>query len=251
MRVREFLTPESPPSMSGLEPAPKRPPALRLPGGWITAAVPLIWLLGLGAWVVVRWSQLPPLIPIHWDLRGFPDFWVRRTPSAVLSVMGTMGAICLAFIALAWLMLQQPPQTSREALAAERTFRRHTALLIVVSAWFIAFSPAFSLLPLPFGAFRVWMVLFAATLFTGVIALVRSGVRMRRGRNAARPGPQSSPPEAGFWRGPFYFNRRSRSLFVRKRLGAGYTLNFANPWAWVVLAVLFGGAFLLARFFNR
>ncbi len=177
--------------MPGLESAPKRPPALRLPGGWIIAVVPLIWLLGLGAWVMARWSRLPRLVPIHWDLlTGLPDYWVRRTPTAVLSVMGTMGGICLAFIVLAWLMLQQPPpQALPEMLAAERAFRRQAALLIVVSAWFISFLPAFSLLPLPFDALRVWMALFGAVLLVGIIVLVRSGLRMRRKRGGIGPRP--------------------------------------------------------------
>ncbi len=178
-------------AMSGLESAPKRLPALRLPGGWLIALVPPIWLLGLGAWVLARWSRLPPLIPIHWDLlTGLPDYWVRRTPTTVLSVMGTMGGICLAFIVLAWLMLQQPPpHVMPEMRAAERAFRRQAALLIVLSAWFIAFLPAFSLLPLPFDALRVWMALFGAALLVGIIVLVRSGLRMRRGRGGIGPGP--------------------------------------------------------------
>lgn len=239
--------------MSALEPAPNRPPPLRLPGGWLTALVPVFWLAGLGIWVVVRWGRLPPMIPIHWNLIGLPDFWVRRTPSAVLSVMGTMGGICLAFVALAWLMLQQPPRAVRGSIDAERRFRRQTAMLIVASAWFVAFAPAFSLLPLPMDAFRVWMVLFAATLLTGLVALVRSGIRMYR--TAPTPADptdtDASTPDEGRWHGPFYFNKRSRALLVPKRFGAGYTVNFANPWAWALLAVLVGGAFLLARFLNH
>ena len=238
--------------MSGLEPTPNRPRALRLPGGWLTALIPLIWLAGLGAWVALRWAQLPALIPIHWNLTGLPDFWVRRTPSVVLSVIGTMGGLCLVFIALAWLMLQQPPQAARGSVAAERRFRWQTALLIVASAWFLAFTPAFSLLPLPLGAFRVWMALFAATLLTGAIALVRSGVLMYRSQHTAEAGagrPQED--DGGRWYGPLYFNRRRRGLLVPKRFGVGHTFNFANPWAWVLLAVLIGAAIALARLAHR
>ncbi len=237
--------------MSGLESPPNRPPALRLPGGWLTALIPLLWLAGLGAWVLVRWSHLPPMIPIHWDLLGLPDFWVRRTPAAVLSVIGTMGGICLAFIALAWLMLQQPPQSSRGAVAAERTFRRQTALLIVASAWLVAFAPAFSLLPLPMESFRVWMALFAATLLAGIVALVRSGIRMYREQHAEAGEERTLEPDEGRWHGPFYVNRRKRALLVPKQTGAGYTFNFANPWAWVILAALLAGVVLLYRLVNR
>ncbi len=234
--------------MSGLELPPARSPALRLPGGWLTALIPLIWLAGLGIWVTLRWAHLPPLIPIHWNLTGMPDFWVRRTPSVVISVIGTMGALSLVFIALAWLMLQQPPHTSRASVAAERRFRWHTALLIVASAWFLAFTPAFSLLPLPLVSFRVWMALFAATLLTGIVALVRSGMLMYRSQHGGAGASSPAPPsEGGRWYGPFYFNRRQRSLLVPKRFGLGYTFNLASPWAWIVLAVLIGAAITLAR----
>jgi uncharacterized membrane protein len=49
---------------------------------------------------------------------------------------------------------------------------------------------------------------------------------------------QKTPPDEG-WRGVFYANPKDPSLFVRKRFGIGYTLNFSNPWSWVVLAIIF------------
>lgn len=168
--------------MPGSDPSLNPASPLRPSGRWL-GAIPLLWLLGLALWVAVRWSRLPPMIPVHWGLTGYPDYWVRRTPSAVLTVIGIMGAICLAFLALAWLLVRQPPQMdSPEATAAEKTLRRQTALLIVASAWFVAFEPAFALLPLPYGSFRIWMILFAATLLSGACLLIRSGVRLRRHR---------------------------------------------------------------------
>lgn len=164
------------------DPAPSDPEAPPPLGGrWLFGVIPLLWLGALTVWACVRWPHLPPMIPVHWGLNGFPDYWVRRTPSAAATVLGTMGAICLAFLALASLLLRQPPRAnSPAAAAAEKTFRRQTALLIVACAWFLSFEPAFTLLPLPYGSFRIWMILFAATLLTGIVMLVRSGLRMRR-----------------------------------------------------------------------
>lgn len=157
-------------------------PSQRIWGRWL-GAVPVLWLVGLTLWVMIRWSQLPPMIPVHWGFTGFPDYWVRRSPSTVATVLGTMGAICVAFVALAWLLVRQPPQMgSPQATAAEKTLRKQTALVIVACAWFVAFEPAFALLPLPYGSFRIWMILFAATLVTGISMLIRSGVRLRRSR---------------------------------------------------------------------
>jgi uncharacterized membrane protein len=45
------------------------------------------------------------------------------------------------------------------------------------------------------------------------------------------------PPDHG-WRGIFYSNPDDPALFVPKRFGIGYTLNFSNPWSWAVLALI-------------
>ncbi len=47
--------------------------------------------------------------------------------------------------------------------------------------------------------------------------------------------------------GSFYVNREDPELFVPKRYGIGYTLNFGNRWSWAVLAlILFAIALPLA-----
>jgi uncharacterized membrane protein len=43
------------------------------------------------------------------------------------------------------------------------------------------------------------------------------------------------------WKGPFYFNRRDYRLLVPKNNPSmGWTLNFASPYAWVTMALIFG-----------
>lgn len=45
------------------------------------------------------------------------------------------------------------------------------------------------------------------------------------------------PPDEE-WRGIFYSNPDNPALLVPKRYGIGYTLNFGNPWSWVLLAFI-------------
>ena len=45
------------------------------------------------------------------------------------------------------------------------------------------------------------------------------------------------PPDEG-WNGIFYFNPDDPALFVPKRYGIGYTLNFGNRWSWILLALI-------------
>ena len=72
----------------------------------------------------------------------------------------------------------------------------------------------------------VWIIL-APVLLLGVLAVLVS----------IFAGTQKPPPENG-WKGIFYYNPNDPALFVPKRYGIGYTLNFGNPWSWVVLALI-------------
>lgn len=51
------------------------------------------------------------------------------------------------------------------------------------------------------------------------------------------------------WKGPIYFNRKDDRLTVPKRNPAlGWTLNFANPYAYAILIVLIGIVVVLKYF---
>ena len=70
-----------------------------------------------------------------------------------------------------------------------------------------------------------WFVLAPIVLFA-VLSLLMPMLRHRDNRTSDR-----------CWKaGIFYVNPADPELFVKKRLGIGYTLNFGNPWSWVVLA---------------
>jgi len=50
--------------------------------------------------------------------------------------------------------------------------------------------------------------------------------------------PVDATPNECWKGGIFYYNPNDAVLFVEKRDGLGYTFNFANRWAWVLLAGL-------------
>ena len=72
----------------------------------------------------------------------------------------------------------------------------------------------------------VWIivgpVLLIAAASMVLPLLVKTGVR---------------PPDDK-WKGVFYSNPDDPAVLVPKRYGIGYTLNFGNPWSWVVLALI-------------
>jgi uncharacterized protein DUF5808 len=72
--------------------------------------------------------------------------------------------------------------------------------------------------------FSYWII-FGPIAAVGTFSLLLLGL----GRTGQRP------PDAA-WKGSFYSNANDPALLVPKRFGIGYTLNFGNPWSWVVLA---------------
>lgn len=40
--------------------------------------------------------------------------------------------------------------------------------------------------------------------------------------------------------GIFYFNPNNKSIFVPKRLGLGWTINFAHPFSWIIIFIILG-----------
>ena len=55
---------------------------------------------------------------------------------------------------------------------------------------------------------------------------------------ALRARGRHDTPDRCWKAGLFYVNPDDSSLFVPKRFGTGYTVNFAHPWSGVVLAVV-------------
>lgn len=72
----------------------------------------------------------------------------------------------------------------------------------------------------------VWLILSFVALFTTVAIVVALTLRNRQ-----------RPPDNA-WKGVFYSNPDDRSLFVPKRCGIGYTVNFGHPLGWVVFVFI-------------
>jgi uncharacterized membrane protein len=102
------------------------------------------------------------------------------------------------------------------------------ALAIGFSVWHPGELPNFRIL--------VFGILFPSIL----VALL--AVRLTR-RAAAPEAGLSEPQSPSPWRaGVFYVNADDPALWVPKRTGLGWTLNFAHPLAWVVMAAILGVA---------
>ncbi|MGH9642655.1 MAG: DUF5808 domain-containing protein [Terriglobales bacterium] len=214
-------------------------PRERIPGGLITGLLPFIVLLGVGLWAVPRLDQLPSRLPVHWGFSG-PNRWVVTSSRAIIVLLAQHAVICLVLIAAALgvLHLSRRISASGPAAASERQFRRRTVLLLLAVEYFAILPPIFSLMQAPALAMQVWSVALIVTIVAFVISLMRAGQGGARLAATGRSPIADRTSDARWIGGLLYFNRTDPALFVEKRMGIGWTVNFGNPWSWVsVIAV--------------
>jgi uncharacterized membrane protein len=179
--------------------------------------------------LAARWDAIPERFPIHWGLDGQPNGWATRSPAWVYGPLALAAALCLLLLAL---RAARP----RAASEAQIRFRRRTLLgaECVVAVTF----GAVGLLPL---VPRPGLVIAVALVSVGLLVgfAVRGAVQLAR----------AHPPDTGLehWKwGLVYVNPDDPTLFVRKRLGYGYTLNFGRRAAWLALALILAAPIALA-----
>ena len=138
--------------------------------------------------------------------------------------------------------------SERMRLAAEGI-----ALLACVWIAVQAFGAA-RLIVLYRGAWGDFGALYSLSMVTAVVASVVIGARtMKLVSNQGGTAPVADPR---FWRlRSLYFNPADPALFVAKRKGVGWTLNFGRPLAIAILVgtliIGIGGPFIITRFILR
>ncbi len=210
----------------------------------IVLAAPLFSLAVLAAWLAFDWHHLvPSQLAIHWAL-GRPDRWVPTTPPTVITLLLLHALLCLLPAAVAWGVLygSRRVATSGKAAERERRFRRRVVTYFVAAEYFAVFPPWAELLALPARPAALWGLasgVFPLVLLAIVLWLIFVGQGGSRGLGPSNAGPAGDRTDDRYWLGGLlYFNRTDPSFLVERRFGVGYSLNFAHPLAWGLIALI-------------
>jgi uncharacterized membrane protein len=222
-------------------------------GGWLAQAGPFLILSAITLWLWLRWGAIPARIPIHWGVRGEPDGWAAKSVSSVFGVVAVGFLIC-SFVGCLWYATLRAVRRIHSSGSRGRHeahfIRAMSFFLLGTEYWLALLMGLFGLAalrphpeaPLPAMA----PILLGQTLLIGAIFFIayrtgQGGWRLR----AAGEGkaPDSAPvgdrtPDECWKLGVFYFNPDDPVLFVEKRFGIGWTLNFANPKAIFVFGAI-------------
>ena len=212
---------------------------------WNLLYLPLIG--GLAAFTLSHYDQFPSQIPMNIDLAGNVTSSVPKSPLTVLFptfFVAFMGAI---FTLVHWgtIHSKKPvdPAAPVSSALAYATFARVQSILMVVGGLLISGLTAGLILASSLGA--ISMVYAAVITMVGTLVFVAlvTIISLVMGQSGARLFPDTtatgmSRDDDEHWLlGTIYCNRNDPSIFVPKRFGVGWTINIANPWTWLIVAL--------------
>ena len=202
---------------------------------WLHLA-PYLLLAAAAGWLALNWSSIPDSAYLPSDL---PD--ARRDSRSILTVFGLplgMAAtlmLCHATMLLGLLIRRLPGH--RRRVRAINTF-----LLAVI--WAMAVMGAYDSLAVLYGERWVTGAVGLIVNIGAPLAVLLIPVWMLlTGRFAPAGEPQQGDrsPDSAWKLGLVYFNPDDPALFVEKRFGVGYTVNFARPGAWIFIGGILVG----------
>ncbi|HEY0323518.1 MAG TPA: DUF1648 domain-containing protein [Pyrinomonadaceae bacterium] len=206
--------------------------------------------------LIYYYPQLPEKIPVHWNWRGRPDEWARKSFGSVFYLSLTLcylqGLFLLVKHGLLTVKMTLPASDkAEEYLRGKEEFLSTVMKMMDWVRVLVASMMSALLLNIVFSSVEhlrylsvvviiadsLSTLLIVATCVYFIIRLVRIDGRLKR--TVGRVYVQRERDAAHWYAGGlFYYNPDDPALFVEKMVGFGYTFNMANRWVYVYLAYI-------------
>lgn len=203
------------------------------PSVWRWTAAALVPICGTAIVLLAHYQTLPAAYAIHFSQAGVPNHFVQKSWIAVFGPLMMCGTVV---VALAGLL--RAVQRQGAGIADNGRYSKLTGRFVLGVAWMVGLAcAATGLLPmLPSASEHASRLGFAVGAID-VTFLFFTTAFLIMNRKALISG--QSTTDVAHWRaGLLYFNREDGALFVPKRLGFGWTVNWAQPGAWLVMGVI-------------
>ncbi len=203
-----------------------------IPGPLWLQAIPYLLLVLPMSWVALHFADVPDQVVVHVGMDS-----VAHGEKSIRTVFGGT-AVLLVSLVLVHLVMLVPFFMRRLPNQARRSRGINLILLQVmfimgVLGGFLAFLPlhgeAWVNPPLGIG------LILGGTLLMLFVPVVTGWFVLRSGEPLV-VGDRS--PDECWYLGMLYFNPEDPALWVEKRFGVGYTVNFARPTAWLGIGAL-------------
>lgn len=223
------------------------------PNGWFAIGL-LIWAATV-IFTFLYYDQIPDRIPMQYDLEGNVTNWMEKSYGSVLALplvtLILTGVFMLVNSIIARSKQQLDPSDPATSAKNNLIFRRRWSAYTIISGH--ALIGLFSLMHLSFifSEEPVWLMVALQIVAGGMIigAVVLSVTTGQGGSRIRKTAPDHAETinrdHDRYWiLGVFYFNPEDPALWVEKRFGIGWSMNFARPLAWMILIGILASVFL-------
>ncbi len=201
--------------------------------------------------LLLLYDKIPNTIAMHYDINGTVTQLAQKSYLHVMIIPISSIITLLIFLGIHFLIRRSrqeidsgSPEISK---LKDRRFRYiwsgYLALvLFMLVTWsFFMSLTSNKLIPISGSTFEVINMVITFLILLGSIILAiktgQSGSRLKFEAGTSESNLENVDDDK-FWKfGMFYYNRADPSIFVEKRFGVGWTINFGHTWA-MALAIL-------------
>ena len=229
----------------------------------VPRAIPLAWsllylpvILGTIALGLALFPRMPDMIPLHADLAGNVDRYVPKTlASAVGLPVATEAFVAFGLTLVHWAILRSkrpvdPAAPATSALSfglfarAQSVFVLVAGILTDAATGILLTLSAAGLLGLAQAGALLAVCCVPVLMGMVVLSFVYGQGGSRVFGRMRREAPLLRDDDEHWKLGILYLNRDDASLFLPKRFGIGWTMNFAHPAAWAIILGLIAASAL-------
>jgi uncharacterized membrane protein len=213
----------------------------RFPWAWLAPA--LVVIVATAVIGVIRYPSMPPILAVHYGANGVPNRLVAKSIGAAFSLVFVQIGVTalLAGFAIAIFRSSRSDIDPAHPVGSARWHRRYMSLSAQALLGLVAMIDVGMLgssLLMWTGKVTSWAPLtIVVPILTAVaLAVVVMALNNRERDQDEQDTGLTHRDDDRYWRGGLiYINPEDRALLVPRRFGLGWTLNFGNPRAAMLL----------------
>ncbi len=195
--------------------------------------------------LALRYPTAPAVIPTHFDLTGHANGFATKSIWTFFSIVGVqLGVWVILTIFGAGLSMSRVAPSAGAVGESYRhmwarlvfVIKTGTVIILSIADLLTTSNPPPGALAGPLAALPIaLLVTILALTLTLALRYGQSGWRQLRRTGSPMPARGDTTPDSAWKGGLFYYNPDDPALFVEKRSGPGWTLNFGHPQAKLIL----------------
>jgi len=196
---------------------------------------------------IIHYDKFPELLPMQYNFNGEVTRAVEKSFSSVLMLSWVSLSMIIVFI-ISHLSISRSKQVIESqdphgSLKRNVIFRYSWSIFLAFTGFLVVLLMVLGQLsPLLQWSSHIFMVIafvIIAVILVGSIVLSvklgQGGSRIKQNDAQAKTVVEVSDLDKHWKLGIFYVNRNDPAIFIEKRFGVGWSINYGNPLAWLIV----------------